>query len=58
MLRLMMSLSYIGPPKCHATVSQGDSLVERLSSDDSFRVLLGQGRPHQHAQVLTSVNKE
>ncbi|KAA6417740.1 MAG: fidgetin 1-like, partial [Trebouxia sp. A1-2] len=29
---------------------QGDNLVERLSSDDSFRVLLGQGRSQQHTQ--------
>ncbi|KAL0044511.1 hypothetical protein WJX82_010236 [Trebouxia sp. C0006] len=30
--------------------NQGDSLVERLASDDSFRVLLGQGRPQEHPQ--------
>ena len=48
----------IRPLKCHTTVSQGDSLVERLSSDDSFRVLLGQGRPREHPQVMTSVDME
>ena len=58
MLRLFRSLSYIRPLKCHTTVSQGDSLLERLSSDDSFRVLLGQGRPQEHPQVMTSVNME
>ena len=50
--------SDLGPLKCHSTVSQVDSLVERLSSDDSFRVLLGQQRPHQHAQVLTPVDMQ
>lgn len=50
--------AYMGPLKCHVTVCQGDNLVERLSSDDSFRVLLGQGRSQQHTQVMTSVNME
>ncbi len=53
---LLHAQTYMSPLKCHTAVSQGDNLVERLSSDDSFRVLLGQGEPHQHPQVLTSVD--
>lgn len=36
--------------------NQVHSLVERLSSDDSFRVVLGQQRPHQHAQVSAAAD--
>ncbi|DBA92638.1 hypothetical protein WJX77_003832 [Trebouxia sp. C0004] len=38
--------------------NQGDNLVERLSSDDSFRVLLGQARHHQHAQVPAAADRQ